>query len=153
VITISLGSGMSIDLHGVREGDQILIAPGFSCVLQGGRIYCDFDMLARQVSSPIPVRHNQLGRPLPPGWMSNNNDVALEIVDQDEDPVFQMYYEGPKSIVINGIFATTGGVLIAGSEEFSIVPYQTTDLPAYLETFTLRRLFKYPRAVFPGVPN
>jgi len=153
VARISLGSGMSISVPGLHEGEHIPVAPGFSCALQKGTLYCDFNVLGRRLSPLISVRHNQLDKPLPPGWMSNNNDVALEIVDQDEDPVFQMYYEGTKEIAINGIFAGHGGVFIAGPKDFTIVTYNSPKLAAFLQTFKLRRLFKYPGAVFPGVPN
>jgi hypothetical protein len=87
----------------------------FSCTCSKiDRFYCDFDMLAGQTTSPVVVRHNQLVKPLPLGWMSNNNDVALEVVNQDEHPIFQMYYDGPDKIVINGIIVMSGWVFFVG---------------------------------------
>jgi hypothetical protein len=123
-----------------------------------GRLYCDFDILAGQSRAPIVVRHNEIEKPLPPGWMSNNNDVALEIVDQNENPTFQMYYEGPREIVVKGIFAPPEElVFFAGglNDSGDLVIVHTTSplLLKELREFKLHRLFKYPRAVFPGVPN
>jgi hypothetical protein len=83
----------------VRAGKQVGL---FYLYIVDGRFYCDFTIYPNEDISPIVIKHNQLTKPLPIGWDSNSNADALEIVNGQE-PMFQMYYDGPNKIAINGI--------------------------------------------------
>jgi hypothetical protein len=152
--SIRKGQPTPIFVSKVEEGRQV--GP-FYLYMMDGRFYCDFDMYAGDADSPIVVKHNQLAKPLPAGWESNNNDVALEIVNQTKAPVFQMYYDGPNKIVINGLFVAGSFISFAGGLKdypgLLMVPSDSPEVAAKLREFKLDRLFKYPRAVFPGVAN
>lgn len=70
-------------------------------------------------------------------------NTALEIINENQVPVFQFIYKTPSHIVFNGIFPYPGGLLFASEEGVLINPV----LPA---TVRLKRIFKYPSWKYPS---
>jgi hypothetical protein len=89
---------------------------------------------------PIELKANKLVG-YPPGWDYNSNDRAIEIVNDKQLPVFQLIYNRPNHIVINGIFLvrdTPNGppnIYVANEAGITINPTSPD---------SLRRVFKYP---------
>jgi hypothetical protein len=81
----------------------------------------------------------------PPNWDRNMNDNALEIVDQDANPVFQLIRLRPSHFLITGIFPVPGGgFMLAGDHGISYVATVPAD-------FTITPIFRYPSWKYPGV--
>ncbi|SRR6266481_2578168 len=84
----------------------------------------------------------------PPGWDTNYADKAVEVVDQNRVPMFQMIFESDKKVRVNGVFPGEN------SEIFIETPQGTTRLKVDPKNQTpievaLKPLFKYPAWKFP----
>lgn len=75
-----------------------------------------------------------------PGWDRNFNQRALEIVDENKNPVLQVIWKTPNHLIINGIFHFGGVTIIADANGWR--PRRPGD--------KLKPLFKYPSWQFPG---
>jgi hypothetical protein len=65
-----------------------------------------------------------------------------------------MYYKSPSEIAINGVFGSPGSVVsIVDPNGWHLVRPDSPRLNDELNAFKLRRFFKYPGNVFPGIPN
>ena len=94
-----------------------------------------------------------------PGWDWNQNERALEIVNDQLLPVFQLMFDQPSHIVVNGVFPINPHELmvadrcfhapdVPGSIRFVPVP----DLPSVVRmpTLSCKRIFKYAAWRYPG---
>jgi hypothetical protein len=84
----------------------------------------------------VEIEKNQLAH-LPTGWDRNSNERAVEIVDERQRPIFQMIYEPPNRVIVNGVFVS----------DSSVVPIQVNQaiIPIQPEAITYpSRIFKYP---------
>jgi hypothetical protein len=122
----------------------------FRCYSGTGRLICDFNTVSK--GAPIVIRDND-PTTLPDGWKWNANDNAMEIVNEDETPVIQMIYENPMELHFYGIFAEDDTIVMASSHGLATAQMDDPRTPEVISRFRLNRLFKYPREVFPGVPN
>ncbi len=90
----------------------------------------------------IEVTCNHLAE-ISSNWDTNYTDKAIEVVDQNEVPVFQMIFESDTKIRINGVFpAENNEVLIEtpeGTRRVKLDPKNATPIEV-----PLKRLFKYP---------
>jgi hypothetical protein len=102
----------------------------------------DVDVYAGDGKDSITVRDNEFTKP--PNWDSNSNDAALEIINENQEPVLQIVYESPMQIAINGMFRTAQGKLITVTKEGGA----TKENPNHKQY--LKRLFKYPSWRYPG---
>jgi hypothetical protein len=108
-----------------------------------GNIYADFTVWGGVGQSPIKVRRNEFTvRPV--GWDRNSNQNALEVVNANQVPVFQMIYKTESHIVVNGIFPTPGGLLVADEHGVRREGNLAT-MP-----LSIHRIFKYPSWKYPG---
>lgn len=111
---------------------------GFHPVLHvvGTRLFVDVDIWTGQ-NAPLQLRENHVYN-RPAGWDMNFNAKALEIVDHDSNPVFQLIYRNDSTVSIQGAFRTPQGVPCFASDKgmflFSPGP----------EGFHLDRIFQYP---------
>jgi hypothetical protein len=97
--------------------------------MEGNKLFCDFKTQVHWIAgpaTPFELRHNELVG-MPPNWDLNKSKSALEVVDQNTNPILQLYYKTPSHIVINGDFPQMG---------FSAKPK--------------RLIFKYPAWRHPG---
>jgi hypothetical protein len=101
------GHKWSASFEEMKHAPYPLSIMGFTPIklyVEERRLFADVTILDSP-SSPIEVRHNEyVVRPT--GWDKNSDSSALEIVDADLNPVFQMIYSSNYSILINGIFIT-----------------------------------------------
>jgi hypothetical protein len=79
-----------------------------------------------------------------PGWDSNFNDQACEVVNDNNAVVFQMIRKNDELIVVNGVFPVSNGVLVATPQG---VQHVQTGWPV---NSGLKKLFKYPSWRFEG---
>ena len=106
-----------------------------------GKLYADVSVYGGLGKPPIEVKHNQFVL-RNPRWDRNFDSVALEIVDENKFPVFQLIYESSYHIVINGLFPSPSGLNLFGDTGFI---GNATEIP---NTFRIERLFKYPSSQF-----
>jgi hypothetical protein len=74
------------------------------------------DVVLRETANSEPaivLKKNRLSGK-PPGWDTNSNTRAFEVVDETNAPVFQIIYKDRSTIVINGIFCFGGKIAVAG---------------------------------------
>jgi hypothetical protein len=142
---LSIGQNMGPPL---KFGTQV----PFRTYVENGRLFCDVVLYGDDPSAPaIEIKHNELDA-VPRGWdVNTNGTISLEIVDDRYRPRFQMYYQTPTDIVINGLLLSGNMIwIMSHGLGYGI---NNPNLPRALQEFTLTRLFKYPSKVFPGVPN
>lgn len=124
--------------------------PPFRLYKEDDRLFCDVNTY--WADGVVAIRHNEVDS-FPAGWDWNSNDIGLEIVNGDKMPMFQMYYENPHTIQIQGVFASGNIVFLADPYGLTSVPINSADLGQQIKAFHLPRLFKYPSAMFLGIPN
>jgi len=110
--------------------------------VEKNKLYSDVEVYGGSSLSPIKITHNKVFN-IPPNWDLNSNDKALEIVDENKNPIYQYIYKTDTQIIINGIFPYPNGLMLAQESGFTINPR----LPA---EFKLQRIFKYPKWKYPG---
>jgi hypothetical protein len=111
--------------------------------IEDGKLYADVTIWGGIKKPSIEIVHNDFTiRPL--NWDKNSNNDALEIVDENHKPVFQMIYKTKTHLAIYGIFPNPNG-WVTGVNEKSLIP----NLPSP-ENFPIKRIFKYPSWKFPG---
>ncbi|PYI92056.1 MAG: hypothetical protein DME97_11450 [Verrucomicrobia bacterium] len=71
--------------------------------VENGEFFADFNAALLPGEHPIKLRHNEL-QGKPHGWDMNSNDSALEIVDENGAPVFQMVWADSAHIIVKGDF-------------------------------------------------
>jgi hypothetical protein len=151
--------GMTLIFGGMKLWDfsQPLTVNGIKPLVlstDNGRVFCDVKILSIGTNEPLIIKHNQIQN-MPFGWDANSNDDGMEIVNNANppQPVFQMYYEGLTTIRIQGIVVVPPFIFLATRTALWPLTLDSPNLPDALKTFTLPRFFKYPSAMFPGVPN
>ncbi len=101
-------------------------------------------------SETIEVRGGQFSAKLPPKWDMNFNSNALEIVTENNNPIYQVYYRRPDQVIVNGIFARGGFLIAATTNGFewwtgeSNVVSNLNDFYSGLKQTGLKPIFKYP---------
>lgn len=70
------------------------------------------------------IKHNGWDK-FPQGWQVNSNNIALEIVNKDLQPVFQLIKRSPSHIVVYGILSVDDVVLFISETAF-LVYYRST---------------------------
>lgn len=124
-----------------KPDPHMLIFWGYSPFLvyvEGDRLYVDVKLYAGPGIPSIELKHNDLVQK-PANWDLNFNNTALEIVNEDKDPVFQLIYRDDSHILINGKFPIPNGVALARDGQFSV-----TNQLQEIRDFRLKQLFKYP---------
>ncbi len=111
--------------------------------MEGKILYADVEVFGEAGLPPIKIKKNVLFD-LPHNWDSNKSESALEVVDENSVPVYQLIYKRDGHIILNGIFPFPGGLVLADDKEMVVNPR----LPANL---VLRRIFKYPSWKYPAV--
>jgi hypothetical protein len=140
-VYISVGGftgGWPVPLLEKGQRVQVIAFAGdaIEAYMECGKLYVDASLYNGLGASPIEVRHNDFAV-LPPNWDRNFNISAFEVVNEERFPIFQMIYEAPNRIHLNGLFFHRGGLFFANGNEFTLNP----KLPLELR---YERLFKYP---------
>lgn len=93
--------------------------------------------------SPVVGVTGRIWRVYDRAFDRNYDDNAIEVVDGELRPVFQLKMHSDTEIEINGIFSTPAGLIVATPNGLIVRPIG--DLTTYL-----RRLFKYPSDKYLG---
>lgn len=146
-VTIEMGGiPMTNDIDTLRKQKVMpLDLNGYYPVIayvEGNKLYADVTVYGGSGKPPIEIKHNEFAvRPL--NWDKNSNQKALEIVNEKQEPVFQMIYKSETHLVINGIFPFTGGVMFVNEKGMLHNPIPPVK-------FSIKRIFKYPSLEYPG---
>lgn len=97
--------------------------------VENGVLYADVTIWDAQGRRLVTIRRNKV-RGLPPNWDFNVNANAVEVVDSDLAPVFQMIRKRRNVVQIAGLFAAPNG--------------------SALDVRPTQRIFKYPSWAYPG---
>jgi hypothetical protein len=151
-VTFSLGGGGFSVVYRWSKIQEMPVEPfsldGFSPVrlyVEGRKLFADVTVYGGTNAPPIKIDHNEFTI-RPPNWDRNSNASALEIVNGQGFPVFQMIYRTPFHIVVNGIIPFPSGVFYATDSGT-----QTIFNPkGQLKFPVIKRLFKYPSWKYPG---
>ncbi|WP_429752595.1 FKBP-type peptidyl-prolyl cis-trans isomerase [Vibrio minamisatsumaniensis] len=149
-LTFSLGGGVSCSYS--KEQLKKPNAPfhlgghlPIKVYVEKKKLYADVDVYSASGLPPIKISKNVLSG-VPPTWDVNKSDKALEVVNANNQPIYQLVYKNDGHIIINGIFPFPGGLVLADDSHMSINPQE----PATLE---LSPIFKYPSWKYPSVYN
>lgn len=122
-----------------RFGAQI----PFNAYVDRGKLFIDINVFAGTDLPLIHIKRNFI-QDLPYRWDGDYDDHALEIVNADTVPVFQLMYMSEDHIVIKGIFPVQGGLAIADESGLSYVP------GTRVLFYGTRPIFKYPSWKYPN---
>ena len=113
--------------------------------MKGDKLLFNFKVWGGEGKPPIEVKNNDFTVRVPMGWDRNSSANALEVVNANGAPVFQMIRKNATDIVVSGVFPTPSGFLLAGPEGAI-----TGAKPEQISNFHLKPLFKYPSWKYPG---
>ncbi|MGA3284194.1 MAG: hypothetical protein ABSD57_07035 [Verrucomicrobiota bacterium] len=89
--------------------------------------------------------------------INNHSAKAIEVVNENLVPIFQIFYKDDTHLVINGAITFTNsgvnGVVLSGGEGFKIMrnpPLGSGELLRKIEALNIKRIFRYPAWEFPG---
>lgn len=119
--------------------------------LKGRRFYVDAQLWDAPGRRKAMVNNNACLL-IEPYWDCNFNNIALEIVDEEQRPVFQMIYtaSGPANLVINGVFPYPDRILVGSNTlGYTQVHPDETGHPNIPWNYT-KRIFKYPSWKYRG---
>jgi len=116
--------------------------------MRGDTLLLHFKVWGGEGKPPIEVNDNEFTVRVP-GWDRNSNANALEVINADGVPVFQMIRKTPLEVVINGIFPTPAGLVLAGPDGMT-VSRGSAQVQQSLSAFHLKPIFKYPAWKYPG---
>lgn len=117
--------------------------PSLSAYVDNGGFYVDAELYYAKDKPPLKLVRNRLIE-RPSEWDSNFDGSAIEVVDGNGRPRFQLIYHDPRTIFLRGIFQFDGRVVIL-EERNSRFAVGSTDL--HMQTGPL---FKYPSRLYQG---
>jgi hypothetical protein len=138
------GNAQAAEISDLQKNKRSFFIGDVSAIIyfDGDRPFVDVDIYNARELLPIRLRHNQLLN-RPEAWDANFDDMALEVVNEKGQPVFQLSYNKAKSIiVINGLFFNGHVPVLASDKEIMLDPD--------LEPYPLKPIFKHPRSKYPG---
>ena len=80
--------------------------------VRDARLYVDAKIYAGPDKSPIELVHNQVKNVSGKDCDVNFDKEAMEAVDADGQPMFQLVYDGIETLSISGVFVTGIGVMV-----------------------------------------
>ena len=87
----------------------------FSIRVENNRLYIDCNFFTQDYGF-IQIRRDSISPQLPQKWDMNTSSNALEIVNENGTPVFQLFYRRPDEVAINGVFQIGGMVWFASDK-------------------------------------
>ena len=149
-ILLSLGGyNAGFDKSKLEAGPEVLLrfksATALLGKLKDRRLCIDALVYTGENQKPIQLKDNNVEN-LPSGWDSNFSDKALEIVNEDGLPMFQLVYKDENTAMIRGVFCVDNMVGIL--DDFSLGFFDKS--PAILQKYNVKRIFKYPDWKFHG---
>lgn len=105
--------------------------------------YVDVTLYGGTNKPPLEIRRNEFVDRTPRGWDLNHSDTAIEVVNENGIPIFQLIYQTASRIQINGYLHHKQGVLVATSEGIILNPTDPVIPPS--------PIFRYPSWKHKGV--
>src|SRR5208337_3314059 len=119
-----------------------------TAIIKGDKLLLSFKLWGGVGQPPIEMANNSFTVHTPPGWDRNSSINALEVVNAEGKPMFQMIRKTPTDIAMNGIFPLPDGQLIIAGPNGSVTTPPNPTRAA--SEFSLKPIFKYPSWKFPG---
>jgi hypothetical protein len=139
---VEFGSGVfGNNITPMRIGDYI----PFNVKVQNDTLLLDVKLWSPSGESPVEITNNEF-LVKPPRWDKNSSQNALEVVNEQQQPILQFVKKNPSHYSINGIFPTPKGVLFASDNGFTLIPFGFSAPP----NFKLTPIFKYLSWKYPG---
>lgn len=111
----------------------------FRGYVENGFLYVDAQIHTDSTAEPvIEIKRNQYKK-VPPGWDVNSTPVALEIVNEKQEPIFHLIYKSPSEVMIEGVFPHPEGYYVIDRHG-----QRLNDKPDIIP------IFKYPAWKYPG---
>lgn len=114
------------------------------CLVKGyvenGRFFADADIVVDGPNVDVQLTKNKLHKNIP-AWDRCFNSTALEVVDENLLPMFQIIYTTPHDIVIYGFFKVDSAVYLFSPRGFIS---RTESTPVTASDYPVQRIFSYP---------
>jgi hypothetical protein len=110
----------------------------FLAYVDNGNLFVDVTTTGNsELGLPAITINNNIISGQPHDWDVNyKNGYAAELVNEKQEPIIQKIYDGKYHITINGFITFPSG--------FAFTDGKTTYFNQLPDTFTLKRIFKYP---------
>lgn len=130
------------------KGNPARIAPfgdsrSITAYVEGGKLYVDALLYYAPDEPPLELTHNELGG-TPRKWDRNFDDSALEIVDENLVPRFQLIYKDARTVLVRGVFQFQRGAVVfeENASHFFIFSRENE--------VKITRIFQYPSRLHQG---
>lgn len=111
--------------------------------IEGRKLYVDALLYYAPDEPPLQLTHNELeGRPRK--WDRNLDDSALEIVDENLVPRFQLIYKDARTVLLRGVFQFRGGAVVFEEDASHFFIYSREN------EVKIARIFQYPSRIHQG---
>jgi hypothetical protein len=121
--------------------------------VKGNRIRVSVRIWNGSGQPAVELRHNKfIVRPI--NWDSNSNANALEVVDENQAPVFQLIKRTPSQLIVNGVFPMlTGVAVLSEAAGMHINPSNMSEARKALKPIFLYPAWKHRGQYAPDPPN
>jgi len=143
------GTPGTLDIQQIKTNNGVLIPGQFSFPAGTAKFFDDTIYLNVDIptkTKPIEINEGKSG-PLPDGWDWNCNSNILEIVDEQNQAVFQEIYISPNFIWVRGALQFGGTFFIAGDNSMPPSPHGYFNVA----DIGLQTIFAYPSSENRGV--
>jgi hypothetical protein len=117
--------------------------PAISAYVEDGKLFVDAQLYSTVGRPPLRLVKNKL-MATPPQWDTNFDNSAIEVVDEQGKPRFQLIYHDPHTVFLRGIFQFENRVVVIEEKNQRFAVGSTL---AEMET---KPLFKYPSRLYQG---
>jgi len=107
-------------------------------------LYVDTTLYGGDQLSQVQLKQNILVS-VPPNWDYNSDGSTIEIVNDKQEPIFQLIYKTQYYIVINGYLYYPGGFMFVNEDGRAIMNPKTPPID-----YSFKRIFQYPSLQFQG---
>lgn len=153
------GTTALISTNDLRKGK---VAPfnmgGFKPIrvhLKGDVLYCDLTLWGGGNNPPVEITDNEVI--VRPDWDRNLTANAFEVINEQGIPILQVIRKTSSHWIVNGIFESPSGIIVATEEGTGMGSYQkdpklrAAQMEKILEAIRkLKPIFKYPSNRYPG---
>ncbi len=143
------GTPGTLDIQQIKTNNGVLIPGQFSFPAGTAKFFDDTIYLNVDIptkTKPIEINEGKSG-PLPDGWDWNCNSNTLEIVDEQNQAVFQEIYISPNFVWVRGALQFGGTFFIAGDNSMPPSPHGYFNVA----DIGLQTIFAYPSSENRGV--
>lgn len=142
--TISLIAGSVKDTNGAPR--DVTIVGGH---VLNNRFFADLLVVGVFGYGPFRLSGNKIEGRFPPEWQVNYDANAIEIVNNNLEPIYQVVYRRPEVVEIYGEFAAPGIVYILKRDGMEM---RVGGKPFFPDPSVLgiKRIFKYPATSYAG---